>query len=389
MQEYFKPYLAIARERGAGFVLDTVTWRAAAPLNPGDRLLLKRGGSWSGTLDVSRSGTSDKPVEIDAYGAGNPPEIRDASRCAALTGSYVTVRELKLGPCSWAGIEVYGSNNTIERNLVTGNAAGVYVKPGAVSNRILRNDIKDNNRMSVLTQTPTNDDSGAFGVLLKGDDTEVTQNTISGSDAFSYDYVRDGAAIEIYGGQRNDIHHNQAADNDVFSELGNSRSADNTFAYNLVRSSLSDSVFVVTRGPQSGYGPVYGTRLYSNSVRLTGANSQGFVCHAGCGPDILRMRNNIISAVKKTGYADAPFDEDYDLFFGGPLQFTKGSNSRVADPLWADPSAWNLHLRLGSPAIDAGIDLSYSQDLDGQPVPKDGDGVGGAAADLGAYEYGG
>lgn len=179
----------------------------------------------------------------------------------------------------------------------------------------------------MLTQTPTNDDSGAFGVLLKGDDTEVTQNTISGSDAFSYDYVRDGAAIEIYGGQRNDIHHNQAADNDVFSELGNSRSADNTFAYNLVLSSLSDSVFVVTRGPQSGYGPVYGTRLYSNSVRLTGANSQGFVCHAGCGPDILRMRNNIISAVKKTGYADAPFDEDYDLFFGGPSSSPRGQTA--------------------------------------------------------------
>lgn len=367
----------------------TLRKAASAPLNPADRLLLRRGSSWSETLDLPRSGTSDHPIEVSAYGEGARPEVKGVSRCALVGGSYVAVRELKLGPCSWAGIEVYGSHDTIERNLVTGNAAGVYVKPGAVSNRILGNDIKDNNQMSVLTQTSTSDDSGAFGVLLKGDDTEVAQNLISGSDAFSYDYGRDGAAIEVYGGQRNHIHHNQAVDNDVFTELGNPRSADNTYAYNMVRSALADSVFAVTRGAESGYGPVTGTRLYNNSIRLTGANSQGFVCHAGCSPEILRMRNNIVSAVKKTGYADGVFDEDYDLFLGGPEQFQVGSHSRIGDPLWIEPSAWNLRLRLGSPAIDAGANLPYSRDLDDRALPRDGDGDGQSVPDLGSYEYGG
>jgi hypothetical protein len=67
--------------------------------------------------------------------------------------------------------------------------------------------------MSVLTPTPTNDDCGAFGVLLSGDRTEVAYNTISGSDAFSYDYGRDGSAIEVYGGQANFIHDNLGIDN--------------------------------------------------------------------------------------------------------------------------------------------------------------------------------
>jgi hypothetical protein len=159
--------------------------------------------------------------------------------------------------------------------------------------------------MSVLT-VGGSDDSGAIGVLLRGDRTEVAFNTISGSDAFSYDYGRDGAAVEVYGGQKNHIHHNFAQDNDAFSELGHSRSADNTYAYNVVLSSLETSVFVVTRGSGSSYGPVLRTSLYNNSVLLTGAQSQGVVCSSGCNADILRMRNNVIQAVWKVGYADAP-----------------------------------------------------------------------------------
>src|SRR5687768_2441142 len=34
LREYFEPYLALAAERGAGFVLDTPTWRANADWAP-------------------------------------------------------------------------------------------------------------------------------------------------------------------------------------------------------------------------------------------------------------------------------------------------------------------------------------------------------------------
>src|SRR5215207_9250363 len=34
LREYFAPYLALAAERGAGFVLDTPTWRANADWGP-------------------------------------------------------------------------------------------------------------------------------------------------------------------------------------------------------------------------------------------------------------------------------------------------------------------------------------------------------------------
>ena len=59
---------------------------------------------------------------------------------------------------------------------------------GLSDNTIVANTIRDNNKMSVNTPGG-DDDSGAFGVLLNGDRNEVANNTISGSDAFSYDYV--------------------------------------------------------------------------------------------------------------------------------------------------------------------------------------------------------
>jgi hypothetical protein len=81
------------------------------------------------------------------------------------------------------------------------------------------NVIRDNNRMSVNTPGG-DDDSGAFGVLLQGHGTEVSFNTISGHDTASYDYGRDGAAVEVYGATGSNVHHNLAFDNDAFSELG-------------------------------------------------------------------------------------------------------------------------------------------------------------------------
>lgn len=364
------------------------TYRATqASLAPGDALRLARGGVYSGALKMAESGTSSKPILVAAYGSGAPPIITGASSCLVVSGSYIVVEGVHAKDCTWAGVDLAGSHNRIEDLDITGNAAGVHVRSGAIGNRILRSRLIDNNRMSVLT-SGGDDDSGAFGLVIQGDHTEVAFNTIRGCDAFSYDYGRDGAAVEIYGGQNNHIHHNVAVDNDAFTELGDPRSADNTFAYNVVRSSLPTSSFAVTRGASSGWGPVLRTRLYNNTVHLSGSSSQGFVCHGGCNPDILIMRNNVIHAVWKVGYADGPFDGDYDLFSGGQRQFTMGPHSLVADPRFVDAAGGNLRLQSGSPAIDTGTTVSgYQSDLDGRVVPGDGDGNGSAIVDRGAYEY--
>jgi hypothetical protein len=361
-----------------------------ARLRPGDAVMFRRGGVWRGSLKLVASGKRGRRILVGSYGRGKLPKIGDpaATACVLIEGSFVVVRRLHPDNCSWAGVEVAGASDRVKRTLITRNVAGINVKAGALGTHILKNRIVDNNKMSVLTVTPTNDDSGAFGVALHGDRCEVAWNLIAGSDAFSYDYGRDGSAVEVYGGRHNRIHHNIAVGNHDFTELGSPRTSDNTFAYNLVRSRLRTSSFVVTRGRGSKLGPVPGTRAYNNTVYLTGARSQGFVCYAGCRPGILRMRNNIIYAKWKVGYADAPFDENNDLFWGGPVQAPRGGHTLIRKARFVSPPR-NLRLRRISPAIDRGVPLGYRFDLDRHPARYDGNGDGRALPDLGAYEYGG
>jgi hypothetical protein len=367
-------------------------WRTLARVNdaslrPGDRVLLRRGASWPGTLRIDGSGSERAPIVVTAYGRGRLPVVRGGRTCIDLRGSYLVVRNVHADACAWAGIAVWGSHNRVERSLISRNAAGVHVRDSAVGTRIIRNRLVDNDKMSVLTPRPADDDSGAFGVLLEGDGGEVAYNTISGCDAFSYDYGRDGAAIEVYGGRRNSIHHNLALNNDAFTELGNPRSERNTYAVNVVRSSLARSTFLVTRGARSRLGPVLRTSAFHNTVVLTGATSQGVVCHAGCSPNILTLRNNIVQAVWKVGFADGSFDEGNNLFSGGALEFTPRTSSKVGDPLFRNLGRGNLRLRAASPAIDAGAAVGIPRDFDGRRIPADGDGDGVARPDLGAFEF--
>src|SRR5947208_8666451 len=267
------------------------------------------------------AGTAARTITFGLYGSAGFRVIQVPGDCVDVKGTRLIVTQLNVKDCAWAGIKVStgATYNRIDGNLVTGNIAGVHVDSGASDNVIVGNTLQNNNRMSVNTPGG-NDDNGAFGVLLNGDRNEVINNSISGSDAFSYDYGRDGAAVEVYGGQGNNVHHNLAVDNDAFSELGNSRSQDNTFSYNVVRSSLPTSTFIVTRGSQNGYGPVANTRLLNNTVVMTGSSSQGFVCSAGCDSSILTMRNNIIEAVQKVGYTYRAFGEYSDRYARGHAQ---------------------------------------------------------------------
>jgi parallel beta-helix repeat protein len=370
---------------------ESAAWRSldkatSFTLPPGARLLFRRGGVWSGALKVQESGSGGLPVVIASYGSGPLPIIQGGNDCVQLAGSGIIVMQIQMHDC-WAGVGIEGgaSFNRVEANIMTGNVAGVHVSSGASDNAIVGNTLQNNNKMSVNTPGG-NDDSGAFGVLLNGDRNEVAHNLISGSDAFSHDYGRDGAAVEVYEGQGNHVHHNTAVDNQTFSELGDSRTRDNTFAYNLVLSSLPDSTFLVTRGGEDGYGPVANTRLFNNTVVMTGSGSEGFVCHGGCNGGVLTMRNNIIQAVHKAGYADGAFDEDYNLYHGGITQFPLGPHSTVGNPMFSNAAGGDFHVVGGSPALDTGVDVGYSADREGRPVPRDGNGDGIAVADRGAFE---
>jgi gliding motility-associated-like protein len=266
----------------------------------------------------------------------------------------------------------------------------------------------NNNLMDVLTDNGpgANDDAGAHGIVIYGDDNEVSNCIIDGSAACSYDFVFDGSAIEIFGGSRNFIHHNLARQNVTFTELGGQAiiPSDNIFAFNIVTSDLPISNFVVTRGGATGsaWGPVNGTRVYNNTVFLTGsyapnqAMNVALVCAYGCDGSILTFKNNIIIALNRIEATDQrTSNESNNIFWDGTGQFLNnwltwsilGVNSAKLDPKLVDVYAGDFTPQSTSPVISRGTPVSevfalgLTTDFSGSPLPSSGN------IDVGAIQF--
>ncbi|GLI01770.1 right-handed parallel beta-helix repeat-containing protein [Phytohabitans aurantiacus] len=371
-------------------------WRSLARANsaalaPGDQLLLARGSRFSDRLTVATSGTPDAPILISAYGAvGNTPVIQSTPTdgpCVTLDGSYVTLTYLDIHNCAGpGGVLIRGDSVVVSHNIVSNNTTGIDVYPSSEDARILDNDIVDNNRM--IVNTPGGDDDhGAFGILLQGLRTEVAGNRISGSHAVSHDYGLDGGAVEIYGGQQNVVHHNISVDNVTFAELGNAATRDNTYAYNVVRSSLDIAAGLVTRGARDGFGPVTGTVFTHNTVYVTGAQSYGLACYGGCDATILHASDNVLVAGYRSGYTDGVYAGGNNIYHGSTFDGQPAATDAWADPLFRDAAAGDLRPTAGSPMVDTAVGAGYPTDLDGVTIPVDGNQDGVAVADRGAYEY--
>ena len=364
-------------------------WRSVdrvsrAALQPGDQVLFKRGGTYPGTLRIKASGTSTARIVMSAYGTGELPTFTGG--CVDLEGSWLDLSLYRAKSCSWSGVGITGDHDRVLDGVSTDNVAGIYVRPGADHARIKRNQVVDNRRMSVNTPGGS-DDSGAFGVLVRGDYATVSWNTINGHHAMSYDYGIDGAAVEIYGAVGTTVDHNYAADNNTFSELGNSRTRDTSYRYNVVTTRQDDATFLITRGAGSSWGPVTNTYVAHNTVVLTGAHSQGFICHAGCNTSVLTMKANLISAVLKAGYADGPYAGGYNMYSGGQRQFKLQPGDFAGDPMFVDAAHGNLSLRKESRAVDSShSNNAGSVDIEHKVLPRDGNGDGIRATDIGAIE---
>ncbi|RAM38762.1 right-handed parallel beta-helix repeat-containing protein [Arthrobacter globiformis] len=370
--------------------------------NPGDSLSFRRGDDWMGKVELDESGTPSSAIRLNSYGNGPLPTITsgEGGDCFRLDGSYIEVDGLRATGCGYAGFNVSGDHVVVKNSEASKNSAGIRVGAGSDFGNYFNNVLTDNNIMNVNTrgrrcgtahEANCSDDSGAFGVLINGNDNEFSGNTVTGSTAYSYDFRRDGSAFEIYDGSRNNIHHNKAIDNTVFSEVGRSdgKADGNTFRYNLIRSSCgkkcAEAAGLIIRGPDTRYGPTNSTTFEFNTVWLNGNHSRGVVCHARC-PSSTVIRANILVAMRDALWMDGSGWTEQSNVVNGPSNVALDSSSTTAPAKFVKPSK-DLHLTSGSPAIDRAESSPSGVDLDQKPVPQKGHCSGTGKADAGAYEY--
>lgn len=296
-----------------------------AQLRPGDRVLLRAGRTHRGSLTIAESGSPAARILVTRYGVGASPVVTGGS-CVTVTGSRVTVRGLAARGCTFAGFTIRGAYDVVDRVVARGNVAGVHVHERAYATTVSGSSLLDNRRMVV--RPGPDDDYGAHGVLVNGDRTTIRDTTINGHRASSPDYGVDGSAIEVFAAVGTRISNVRATDNKAFLELGGQdgdRAADTVLAGSRVRGSLPGLHFLVTRGAGQSWGPVAGTVVTGNDVRLSGADSIGVGCYGGCGLGVLTVRGNTIAVAGGWSWADGPFvseDNVYSGWWGAPPGLT-------------------------------------------------------------------
>src|ERR1035437_2291765 len=75
-------YISSKGNDAANGLSSSTSWKTIAKINsgfsafkPGDRILFNRGDTFSGTLNITKSGSIGNPITIGAYGTGADPVI--------------------------------------------------------------------------------------------------------------------------------------------------------------------------------------------------------------------------------------------------------------------------------------------------------------------------
>ncbi len=165
---------------------ESAPWKTVAKVNsttfqPGDRILFKAGGVWSGELWPKGSGTSGNPIKIDMYGTGSKP---------AFTGSQTANQTLRLDNQEYWEI----SNLDISANYTDSfTRRGIYVHASdyGTVNHLYFNNLVIHDVWPNITHTNNNtakDTGGIFFSITGGttvtkfNDIRIENNTIRDLD---------------------------------------------------------------------------------------------------------------------------------------------------------------------------------------------------------------
>lgn len=324
--------------------------KAADLARAGDRILL-RGGVFSEPVVLRFAGEQGKPILLKNF-PGEHPVIQpgEPGKQPPGHGILLQAREGYQKPIGWIiiegleiryghdGVKFYNAHDVVVRNChihdnwnqgILGNGNRVFIE----RNIIARNGLDTKGRASLK-----------HGIYATGTAFTIRNNLIYSNPAYgiqvaAYDYKEASMA------------------GPEFAEAKNWVIANNTLAFNRV----SSGIVLWQDGVENA--------RIQNNIFYKNGGPNGIVFYTQKGRRHLIQKNIFFPPGNNLASTEAEAFQDID-------------NQQI-DPGFVDPESFDFHLKPGSPAIDAGVDLrarGVTTDFEGNARPQ------GKAFDIGAYE---
>ena len=407
---------------------ESAPWKTIAKVNssqfqPGDFILLKRGGVWKEQLTIPSSGSSENPITFSAYGTGNNPVIDGNNNTMPVSRhdglifiyhrQYIVIENINVTYSNSYGIVAKGNNTEIiirNSKVSYSNDGGiVFESYGGNSSNVLIEycDVHHSNYRGEDSSHEAITLGGADGFTVRN--CEVHDNRIkegidakSGSiNGFIYDnnvYHNYDVGIYLDGAQDVRVYRNKVYNQDgndtghgimVATESFNDDNAKNNYIYNnLIYDNSGAGINIY--GEDGKF--IEDCSIINNTIVNNAKAGVWFMSNDIHKGNIFRNNifwNNGLDEGKKdfrTEQSSNLWDNqiiDHNLFNSNTGTQRYGSDYLVtSDVKFIDESNQDFQLKGDSPAIDTGVSTNVTnRDFNGNIRPS------GNRYDIGAYEF--
>lgn len=386
----------------------TNPWKTIEQLNngttnllPGDSVFFKKGQVFTGGILIRSSGNINQPIVYTSYGTGTMPELTHSLSDVIyiLNRQYVVIDGLKIidktmnnsdhsiiSKIAYGIVLENSPNCSIKNTEITLVGIGIAIREGSNNTTINNNNIY--NLRSIRNTIGGSDDYGANAIVIGSSFNKIKNNRFEGCWATSYDYGYLGGTIELYNTSinENQIIYNIALNCNGFIEIGgqsNGTAINNLIAYNKIINcgqtatihNKVDGSFVNTNNTR-----FYNNIIIENKIQFTPAREMFWYADPTLN-DLIILKNNIIWLTTGENVVSNNLDtlklvhtnniyklrnsslginlDPSELFIGDVPVFVDTSN---------DPESWDYRLLPGSPGVNFGVDLGFTNDFIGNPI---------------------